>query len=487
MSEEKLTVAELLARRQKEGAPSEPPRRRRRRSLEDGGVSVQELTGSIPRVKAGEPRRGAHALSNADGGQTTTSDLLADEAATKATEEAQATEPEAEAPEHSEAVAESVIVAEEADSSEHEVQAEAEAEAAAREEEEPELIEADTEVADTEVAEAEVADTEVAEAEADEVAEEPAAPAVPVAPATPQQEQAAPSTPTTQPAAPAVPLAIPMEPRPVMVNSERSEITYTFTELRDMADESQQIGEPGPVARAVLTGSNAYDDRPTASIPVVQDNVDEASEASAESDDVDGEQLAESETTEAPEEQTHVLPQVEEADAVGETEAAQETDTFEATDADADTGAASEAAVAAAVAPEVAQPEDVQAETTPTQVAADEKQSEPRDVVKREESKSSKGKVAARDGYAEDNSLSVPLLLIQVFVGLIAGALVFLGFTLAWSSLPKIVVVIMALVVAGGFAGMANYLRREKDKLTPILAGLVGLALTFGPWILFQL
>lgn len=482
MSEDKLTVAELLARRQKEGAPSEPPRRRRRRSLEDGGVSVQELTGSIPRVKAGEPRRGAHALSNADDGQTTTSDLLADEAATNATEEAQATEPEAEAPEHSEAVAESVIVAEEADSSEHEVQAEAEAEAAAREEEEPELIEADTEVA-----EAEVADAEVAEVEADEVAEEPAAPAVPAVPATPQQEQAAPSTPTTQPAAPAVPLAIPMEPRPVMVNSERSEITYTFTELRDMADESQQIGEPGPVARAVLTGSNAYDDRPTASIPVVQDNVDEASEASAESDDVDGDQLAESETTEASEEQTHVLPQVEEADAVGETEAAQETETFEATDADADTGAASEAAVAAAVAPEVAQPEDVQAETTPTQVAANEKQSEPRDVVKREESKSSKGKVAARDGYAEDNSLSVPLLLIQVFVGLIAGALVFLGFTLAWSSLPKIVVVIMALVVAGGFAGMANYLRREKDKLTPILAGLVGLALTFGPWILFQL
>lgn len=440
MSEEKLTVAELLARRQKEGAPSEPPRRRRRRSLEEGGVSVQELTGSIPRVKADEPRRGAHALSNADDDQTTTSDLLADEAAANAAEEAQATEPEVEAPEHSEAVAESVVVAEGADSSEHEVQAEAEAEAD----------------------------------EVTEVAEEPAAP---VTPAAPQQKQAAQSTPTAQPAAPAVPLAIPMEPRPVMVNSERSEITYTFTELRDMADESQQIGEPGPVARAVLTGSNAYDDRPTASIPVVQDNVDEESEASAEMDDVDGEQLAEA-------------------------EAAQETATFEVADADADTGAASKAAVAAAVAPEVAQAEDAQAdieqaedapaeaaqvETTPTQAAADEKQAEPRDVVKREESKSSKGKAVARDGYAEDNSLSVPLLLIQVFVGLIAGALVFLGFTMAWSSLPKIVVVVMALVVAGGFAGMANYLRREKDKLTPILAGLVGLALTFGPWILFQL
>ena len=472
MSEEKLTVAELLARRQKEGAPSEPPRRRRRRSLEEGGVSVQELTGSIPRVKADEPRRGAHALSNADDDQTTTSDLLADEAAANAADEAQATEPEVEAPVHSEAVAEPVVVAEGADSSEHEVQAEAEAEAAAQEEEESELAEADAEVADAEVAEVEADDVE-----ADEVAEVAEEPVAPVAPAAPQQEQAAQSTPTAQPAAPAVPLAIPMEPRPVMVNSERSEITYTFTELRDMADESQQLGEPGPVARAVLTGSNAYDDRPTASIPVVQDNVDEASEASAEMDDVDGEQLAEA-------------------------EAAQETATFEAADADADTGAASKAAVAAAVAPEVAQAEDAQAdieqaedapaeaaqvETTPTQAVADEKQAEPRDVVKREESKSSKGKAVARDGYAEDNSLSVPLLLIQVFVGLIAGALVFLGFTMAWSSLPKIVVVIMALVVAGGFAGMANYLRREKDKLTPILAGLVGLALTFGPWILFQL
>lgn len=441
MSEEKLTVAELLARRQKEGAPSEPLRRRRRRSLEEGGVSVQELTGSIPRVKADEPRRGAHALSSADDEQTTTSDLLADEAAANAAEEAQATEPEVEASEQSEAVAEPAVVAEGADSSEHEVQAEAEAEAATQEEEEPELAEADA---------------EVAEVEADEVSEVSEEPAAPVATAAPQQEQAAQSTPTAQPAAPAVPLAIPMEPRPIMVNSERSEITYTFIELRDMADESQQIGEPGPVARAVLTGSNAYDDRPTASIPVVQDNVDEASEASAESDDVDGKQLAEAKVAEAPEEQTRVMPQVEGAQANIE----------QAEDAPA---------------------EAAQGETAPPQPVTDKKQSEPRDVVKREESRSSKGKAVAPDGYAEDNSLSVPLLLIQVFVGLIAGALVFLGFTMAWSSLPKIVVVIMALVVAGGFVGMANYLGREKDKLTPILAGLVGLALTFGPWVLFQL
>ncbi|MDO4927937.1 MAG: hypothetical protein Q3976_02560 [Corynebacterium sp.] len=50
MSEERLTVSELLARsgKQDEAAPS----RRRRRSVEEGGVSVAELTGSIPRVQA---------------------------------------------------------------------------------------------------------------------------------------------------------------------------------------------------------------------------------------------------------------------------------------------------------------------------------------------------------------------------------------------------------------------------------------------------
>src|SRR5699024_7576989 len=69
MSDEKLTVAELLARRNKErgdSAGSEDRARRRRRSLEEGGVSVAELTGSIPRVKADGPRGGSHAVVEAD-------------------------------------------------------------------------------------------------------------------------------------------------------------------------------------------------------------------------------------------------------------------------------------------------------------------------------------------------------------------------------------------------------------------------------------
>lgn len=58
MSEKQLTVAELLARSGKDGGSSETPRRRRR-NLEDGGISVAELTGSIPKVAA-KPAESKH-------------------------------------------------------------------------------------------------------------------------------------------------------------------------------------------------------------------------------------------------------------------------------------------------------------------------------------------------------------------------------------------------------------------------------------------
>lgn len=53
--DEQLTVAELLARARKNDPEAEPPKRRRRRSLEDGGISVAELTGSFPKVEASPP------------------------------------------------------------------------------------------------------------------------------------------------------------------------------------------------------------------------------------------------------------------------------------------------------------------------------------------------------------------------------------------------------------------------------------------------
>lgn len=51
MADKQLTVAELMARAQQEN-PDAQPRRRRRRSLDEGGVSVAELTGSLKAVDA---------------------------------------------------------------------------------------------------------------------------------------------------------------------------------------------------------------------------------------------------------------------------------------------------------------------------------------------------------------------------------------------------------------------------------------------------
>lgn len=63
MAEEKqLTVAELLARNKQERTGGDKPRRRRR-SLDEGGISVAELTGSLKKVEA-TPAQAKH--SNVD-------------------------------------------------------------------------------------------------------------------------------------------------------------------------------------------------------------------------------------------------------------------------------------------------------------------------------------------------------------------------------------------------------------------------------------
>lgn len=66
MSEEKqLTVAEILARAQQEN-PDAGKRRRHRRSIEEGGVTVAELTGSLKKVEA-RPAEPKHSSVPIDG------------------------------------------------------------------------------------------------------------------------------------------------------------------------------------------------------------------------------------------------------------------------------------------------------------------------------------------------------------------------------------------------------------------------------------
>lgn len=83
MSEEKLTVAELMARAGKEGQSTDAPRRRRRRSLEDGGISVAELTGSIPAVKE-KPAESRHSAVKIDDPAAPQKPVLIDDSPTPA-------------------------------------------------------------------------------------------------------------------------------------------------------------------------------------------------------------------------------------------------------------------------------------------------------------------------------------------------------------------------------------------------------------------
>lgn len=402
MSEEKLTVAELLARANKTKSADSAPRRRRRRSLEEGGISVAELTGSIPRVEAEGPRRGAHALK---------SDA---EEFDQEREDVAAAQPAAETAE-TQSIADSELTAgaEGFDSAEGSQSSQG-----------ADGVEA-------------VEDVEGAAAAA-VVADAPEA----VAP----QGQA-------------LPVVVPRSPRPVLFNEERSEITYTFTDLRDVENTELSVGEPGPVAREVLEGSLSYDDRPTASIPVVA----EAAEAPAETatSAVVAEEVAEPVAAEPDVVEPDVVEPAVDSEIVPEGEPATEAELVDAVEA------------------EEVQPEpeaQLEPDTAVAPVASAPAAVEDADATEEKD-----------DSYAEDNSLSITLLIIQVFVGLLVGALVFLGFTLAWERLPKVVSVLLAVVVTGLFVLSANFLRRERDVVTPILAGIVGLALTFGPWALFSL
>lgn len=472
MSEEKLTVAELLARRNQErgdsdGAAERP--RRRRRSLEEGGVSVAELTGSIPRVEAEGPRRGAHAVADDD-------DQVEVPAEAPVEETASAELPETlEAPESG--YADELAAAEEFGDEPIESA-------------DPAQIEADEPAPVAESGE----DAEAAEAEyADELAaDEPVEPVEPVEPREPFS----------------VPSAVPVDPRAVMANDETGEITFTFTKFHDARTASEPVAEAGPMAREVLEGSLAYDDRPTNIIPVVEgEDLDEAGA---------GDGIGDGERTDiapADEDRTGIVSgdddrafdgsaiaggafaaggagamadhaddvpaayrERDEEFAAREDEAheydapAYDAHEFDAHDRGVDPLAASAPAAAAPATwdsrPDREREQEFESDREP------ERDPRPKATKK------------SREDYSEDNTLSIGLLIAQTIVGLLFGGLVFALFMLLWMVLPTAVVAVIAVAFAFGLVIIVNLLRRERDRLTPILAGVVGLVVSFAPYVL---
>lgn len=94
--EKQLTVAELLERNKKAGGSERKPRRRR--SLEDGGISVAELTGSFKAVPAA-PAQSKHATPIDEGDKATASKASAGKASESAAADKKQTEVQAAKPE----------------------------------------------------------------------------------------------------------------------------------------------------------------------------------------------------------------------------------------------------------------------------------------------------------------------------------------------------------------------------------------------------
>ncbi|WJZ01554.1 hypothetical protein [Corynebacterium freiburgense] len=87
-------------------------------------------------------------------------------------------------------------------------------------------------------------------------------------------------------------------------------------------------------------------------------------------------------------------------------------------------------------------------------------------------------KVEARE---KEGKISFIAIAGMTLLAIIVGVALFLGFEMLWSSLPKWAVSLLALAVTGGIVGIVHALRTERDFLSMGLAGLAGLAMTFGP------
>lgn len=80
-------------------------------------------------------------------------------------------------------------------------------------------------------------------------------------------------------------------------------------------------------------------------------------------------------------------------------------------------------------------------------------------------------------------------VLVLALIGIIIGAVIFVGFQQLWASgLSKGIVAILAFAVTFAMIGVTHALRTARDFLSMTLAGFVGLLMTFGPLIpyLFQ-
>lgn len=81
----------------------------------------------------------------------------------------------------------------------------------------------------------------------------------------------------------------------------------------------------------------------------------------------------------------------------------------------------------------------------------------------------------------EDDTISWPAMIGQTILAIAIGIGVFLGFNIIWAKLPTVVVLVLALAVTLLMVGVVHALLRHRDKMIMLLTFVVGLVITLGP------
>lgn len=97
--------------------------------------------------------------------------------------------------------------------------------------------------------------------------------------------------------------------------------------------------------------------------------------------------------------------------------------------------------------------------------------------------------VASEDDYDLDDdadaaSGSIFSVILLAIVGIVLGVVIFIGFDLLWDHFNRKIVAALAVAVTAAMIGVIHAMRTARDGLSMLLAGLVGLLMTFGPLII---
>ena len=81
----------------------------------------------------------------------------------------------------------------------------------------------------------------------------------------------------------------------------------------------------------------------------------------------------------------------------------------------------------------------------------------------------------------DNQKVSVLSVVLMVIIAIAVGVGLFKGFEMLWANMSKIITALLAVAATGAIVGIVHALRTERDGLSMVLAGAAGLAVTFGP------